>query len=349
MNDVCQEHNAPVEGVVSAKIGELEECLSKLLSGCAKEACVRDEADALKALLSGVELRFREEHAVLVGAINALSAAANAQTSLLGALYRDVKAMSEKVDVICSRTDRLGHVEGDVAAIADTVQAMEKKTDAVSSDVSRLQGQVDDIRLVVEHKADTVGKAEEASRPPFSGKDLEVMAKGVEALKQWTGKTSATIVYDSRVDPFTDQGLFDKVQGKKNVAVVGFTTDGDVFGGFYSVAVTKQKSYFRDPNIFAFSFESHGRCDTPQRFVVNEWLKENVFVEFYKDFMFGFVFFGVNLSLGGFFLGNEMSESYCSNLSDAFEGLENTTLTGKNSNVYDQLHHCTRIVAFQLE
>ena len=67
---VVQDVRAHVEAVVSAKMGELEDRLSGLLSGCATEASVRDESDALKVLLAGVETRFREEHRVLVGAIN---------------------------------------------------------------------------------------------------------------------------------------------------------------------------------------------------------------------------------------------------------------------------------------
>ena len=70
-DDVVQDVNARVECGVSAKMGELEGRLSKFLSGCAKEACVTDEVDALKVLLAGVETRFREEHTALVDAINA--------------------------------------------------------------------------------------------------------------------------------------------------------------------------------------------------------------------------------------------------------------------------------------
>ena len=39
-------------------------------------------------------------------------------------------------------------------------------------------------------------------------------------LKQWTGKASANVVYDRRVKPFTDQGLFDKVKGIEGIAIV---------------------------------------------------------------------------------------------------------------------------------
>ena len=96
------------------------------------------------------------------------------------------------------------------------------------------------------------------------------MAECINALREWTGKSSATIIYDSTVDEFTADGLFNKVKGKKDIAVIGFTTDGDVFGGFYSVAVTRQDRNVYDPNIFVFSFESHGRCTTPQRFIVKD-------------------------------------------------------------------------------
>ena len=176
------------------------------------------------------------------------------------------------------------------------------------------------------------------------------MERCVNALKEWTGKAKATIIYDSTVDEFTHDGLFTKVRGKPNIAVVGFTTDGDMFGGFYSVAVTKQKMFFHDLNIFVFSFESHGRCETPQRFVEKKELRLNGgSVSFWdKDFERGFVFIWARYSR--LFLGNERSDSFCFHMSDAFEGLEDTTLTGKTSSS-DQgpNHHCTRLVAIQLE
>ena len=170
----------------------------------------------------------------------------------------------------------------------------------------------------------------------------------VNALKEWTGKATATIIFDSTVDEFTDGGLFEKVKGKWNIAVVGFTMDGDVFGGFYSAAVTKQSENFYDPSIFAFSFESHGRCMTPQRFVVKEGRREEAFVRFLKDNSQGFVNFWVGG--GGFRLGNERSKSFCWYMSRGFEGLEDRTLTGKDGDWEEgPHHHCARLVAVQLE
>ena len=99
--------------------------------------------------------------------------------------------MNEKVDALCSHTGRLGDIERDVAAIAGSVQGVAKKTDAVSSFVSSLNEHLDDIGLVVGHKASEIRKAEEekrlaelkeeekrkaeeAMRPAFSGKELEI-------------------------------------------------------------------------------------------------------------------------------------------------------------------------------
>ena len=162
------------------------------------------------------------------------------------------------------------------------------------------------------------------------------------ALKGWTGKASATVIYDSTVDEFTDQGLYNKVEGKANIALVGFTADGDVFGGFHNVAVTKQEEPVYDPDMFIFSFESHGRCETPRRFVVME---EEAYVEFFRDDPCGW-FVNVGGGYGWFNLGNERSYTFCHNLSCDYVGIADTTLTGKT---FPERFTCTRIVAIYLQ
>ena len=171
---------------------------------------------------------------------------------------------------------------------------------------------------------------------------------GVDALQEWTGKASATVVYDSTVDEFTAECLFQSVKGKPNIALVGFTTDGDVFGGFYSVAVDRQGLQFSGANMFAFSLFSGWRCKTPQKFALKEGV-ERAYVSFYTNDRNGFVLFEADCQ-GGFTLGNERSNSWCWDMSNAFEGLNNTTLTGQNNSAVDNgvYHHCTRLVAVQL-
>ena len=70
----------------------------------------------------------------------------------------------------------------------------------------------------------------------------------VHALKTWTGKTQVTTINDSAEDEFTDQGFFDKVMGKRYIALVVVTADGDVFGGFNNLAVTNLKKDSNDQN-----------------------------------------------------------------------------------------------------
>ena len=135
------------------------------MPGCATETSVKDGSDALKVLLAGIETRFREEHTALVCSINEQKAITKVQTALLSVLCGEVKTIHEKIDVLCSFTDRLGHIEGDVAAIAGTVQAVGKKADTVSSFVTRQNEHLDDDRLVFHDRFNEVKKVEETMQP----------------------------------------------------------------------------------------------------------------------------------------------------------------------------------------
>ena len=53
------------------------------------------------------------------------------------------------------------------------------------------------------------------------------------------------VVHDHTVDDFIDRCLFQMVKGKANVAFVATTTDGDVFGGFHTMAVTSKTVYLK--------------------------------------------------------------------------------------------------------
>ena len=169
-DDVVEDVKVHVEGVVSTKMDELYERISGLLSACAKEANVKAESDALKTLLCGIEMRFREEHAALVEAINAHTAATKAQTSLLDALFSEAKTTNEKMDRLCSLTC-LEKIEGDVATIANEVMGVDNKMDVISSFVSSVNDHVDDIGLVFEHKANEI----QTFGTAFLGNDLEII------------------------------------------------------------------------------------------------------------------------------------------------------------------------------
>ena len=67
-----------------------------------------------------------------------------------------------------------------------------------------------------------------------------------------------------RVDPFTADGLFDRLRHKPDFAAIGFTTDGGGFGGFNGAAATRPDRSFNDPDVFMFPSEPHGQGATPQ-------------------------------------------------------------------------------------
>ena len=211
----------------------------------------------------------------------------------------------------------------------------------ISSALSETKASVDEVRHVFTKQI--LENIRLASS--FSGKDLTVMESVIRSLKRWTGKASANIIYDSRVDPFTDQSLSDKVKGKSNIAVVAFTTEGDVFGGFYSVAVTEQGNNFADPNMFLFSFESHGRCAAPKRFTVKSERRGGANVRFYNNDSDGW-FVRFDSGPGWLYLGDQRVGKYCDDLSKGFDGIANNTLTG---NTYPARFACSRLVAIQLE
>ena len=173
----------------------------------------------------------------------------------------------------------------------------------------------------------------------------QTMADCVNALKLWTNTARSTIIYDSELDEFTDDGLFDKVRNVNNTAIIGFTPEGDVFGGFFTVAVTEQTTKFFDRNMFIFSFKSRGRCETPKMFFVKEEDLDEKGIIYYKDDYQGRF---VNVGAGGgcFFLGNERSTSWCCFLSYSFAQTPNKVLTGS---CYPETFICSRIVVAHLE
>ena len=223
----------------------------------------------------------------------------------------------------------------------DVVQERQAQAETlVSPRLKQVEGDVDNLKCGLKALTDDangrLGKLQQFAL------DSVLDADGyANALKQWTGKSTARVVYDSNVCPFTDECLFQKVKGKPNIAIVAFTTDGDVFGGFYSVAVTEQNKCFKDPEMFIFSFESHGRCATPQRFLP----KGSAGVWFYAYNWHGW-FVRFDGGIGNFFLGNEMSKTFCVGLAWSFEGLKDMTLSGKGN---FENFTCCRLVAIQLE
>ena len=259
---------------------------------------------------------------------------------------RAVADANECADVFAAAQRLKGVVDERVAAFqASLIDVVEARCRAVEAEYDALiggkhgEGGVPDERAVEALERERAGKVD--------GVRGLLDMRDVERLLRWTGKARAAIIYDSAVDEFTDGGLFNAVQGKPNIALIGFTTDGDVFGGFHSVAVTEQDKA-HDPSIFFFSFESHGRCMTPQRFGVKEPWRTEASVEYHRNLYFGRV--GLWGDAGyGFSLGDERYNTFCSFTSMGFKEVVFSTFPDKTRGANPLYFRCTRIVAVQLE
>ena len=147
---------------------------------------------------------------------------------------------------------------------------------------------------------------------------VEPATPNVDAFKQWTGKANVNILFDSTVDEFTKQGLFDKVVEKPNIAVVVFTDNDDVFGVYSAVAARTEEVPFEDPDMFVFLFQSRWRRGTMKRFLATEEGRQDYFVLFLPDNSNGaFVRFAShheNHFLPLVLLGDEKSRTRCDGL-----------------------------------
>ena len=142
-DDLVEGVKSHLEGVFSSKMDELVDHISELLSCCAKEMSIKSESDAVKILLSGIEMRFREEHGALIEAITEHTSSTKAQTSLLEALCNEARTINGKMDVICSLTARIEDIELNDATIANSIKGIKNNTDTVSSFISSLNDRRD--------------------------------------------------------------------------------------------------------------------------------------------------------------------------------------------------------------
>ena len=155
------------------------------------------------------------------------------------------------------------------------------------------------------------------------------------------------VLYDSDVDGFVAGCVCDRVIGRPNLAVVGVLMSGDVIGAAFSLPIPRSDEMVYDPSMFAFSFQSSGRCLTPQRFLVYpDWRHESC-LQLYADDKRGFFQFWVWLK-SCFWLGNETSNCFNFNMANMFENLDDLTLTGMNYDFEPPFYHCARLMVVQL-
>ena len=180
------------------------------------------------------------------------------------------------------------------------------------------------------------------------------MATCIEALKQWTGTSTATTLYDSDVECFSNRAVMDALQGRPNIALVAISTDGDVFGGFHSRPVRRRSPHANDPDIFLFSFRAYGSRDAPQRFVASREKRDRALVRYNPcQGPSWFVAFVLNADRAHPWICDGML-TLCPTLSDfcrwslstAVESMRMRALAGSSGKCHD--HLCVRLVVLQL-
>ena len=157
--------------------------------------------------------------------------------------------------------------------------------------------------------------------------DFLTIQQNVKTLKEWAGKEHAEVVYDSAACDFSHDAFNECFESPSN-AVVGITEDGDVYGGFVSVAVDQVKTFTPDPGNFIFSLASHRRCPVPQRWVIKPEKQETA-VALFDDNTY-FIRFGGADKEGRMFFITGPNGSFCYNLRESYDGVGDLWLCGKN-------------------
>ena len=168
----------------------------------------------------------------------------------------------------------------------------------------------------------------------------------VTTLREWVGGTAPKKLYDSTVDEFTADAFIQSLYNRRRVVMLETTTVGDVFGVAINPPFTPQDERLSDPSAFLFSFESHGRCATPQRFAASHELRLGLQVALYHQHTCGFLCVWANGG-GEVYFGGERSSSFCSDLDQVFEPIGAKTLTGNNG--FYRFHRARRLEAFSFE
>ncbi|KAL7722348.1 hypothetical protein QTN25_001091 [Entamoeba marina] len=93
-------------------------------------------------------------------------------------------------------------------------------------------------------------------------KNNELYPNSLSKIKEWSGKNSYSILFDSDVDGDGGDGVLrEKVFGKSNLYFIHFDDNQNVFGGYVDKKIEITEGWIRDPKSFAFSLLRNGRVN----------------------------------------------------------------------------------------
>ena len=114
------------------------------------------------------------------------------------------------------------------------------------------------------------------------------LAPFVHPLKCWTQAASFQIVFDTQINGWERQGLFNAVQGRGGLTFVVETDKGDVFGCHLTATVQSLGRWTEDPAFFVFTLQSRMERE-PRRWAIGDGQRALYLCseQSYGDFLFG--------------------------------------------------------------
>ncbi|KAL7722967.1 TLDc domain-containing protein [Entamoeba marina] len=91
-------------------------------------------------------------------------------------------------------------------------------------------------------------------------KEIQELAPSINKLKEWCGTKKCSVIFDSTTDgDGSNDGLNNKIIGKKNLCFISFDDNHNVFGGYVDTLINKTYEFITDPNAFLFSLKRNGK------------------------------------------------------------------------------------------
>ncbi|KAL7720442.1 TLDc domain-containing protein [Entamoeba marina] len=89
--------------------------------------------------------------------------------------------------------------------------------------------------------------------------EVEQLNNSIELLIEWSGKPKYNIIFDSDLDGDGKLTLSWNVMNKKNLYLIHFDNENNVFGGYVNEVIDKKDGYINDPKSFVFSLIRNGK------------------------------------------------------------------------------------------
>ncbi|KAL7715878.1 TLDc domain-containing protein [Entamoeba marina] len=113
----------------------------------------------------------------------------------------------------------------------------------------------------------------------------------IDLLKQWSGKTNLSIIYDTDIDGGQSNEIFiNKVLNKSNLYFVTFDSTRNVFGGYINSTINVSDKWVHDPNAFVFSLIRNNKKKCKRYNIKSNYSNYAFYLSSCLDCLFGFGF-----------------------------------------------------------